>query len=161
MRKNIDTTGAMTLTDPSETVTRAIPIVSSVARRGLLPLPSPFANGPMRGYTRSDAIDWRILGAPRNDAMADDRVAEITPSHTSAPTKARLRIADPSSSTRSAMGTPPAMRITTVTYTTVESPTAANVPTGRLRFGFSRSPDMLTPWVNPVTAGKKIANAAQ
>ncbi len=32
-----------------------------------------------------------------------------------------------------------------------------NVPKGRLLAGLFRSPDMLTPWVKPVTAGKKMA----
>ena len=47
------------------------------------------------------------------------------------------------------------------TYTTVETPTARKVPRGRLRAGFFRSPDMLTPCVKPVTAGKKIAKTTQ
>ena len=44
---------------------------------------------------------------------------------------------------------------------TMDNPTAAKVPSGRLLAGSFRSPDMLTPWVNPVTAGKKIAKSTQ
>ena len=44
---------------------------------------------------------------------------------------------------------------------TLESPTAVKVPSGRLRPGFRRSPDIETPCVNPVTAGKKMANTVQ
>ena len=40
-------------------------------------------------------------------------------------------------------------------------PTARNVPNGRLFPAFFRSPDILIPWVNPVTAGKKIAKITQ
>ena len=46
-------------------------------------------------------------------------------------------------------------------YTTVDTPTARNVPFGRLRDASFRSPDMLTPCVKPVTAGKKMANSTQ
>ena len=43
----------------------------------------------------------------------------------------------------------------------MEIPTAIKVPAGRLLPGSFRSPDMLTPWVNPVTAGKKMAKMIQ
>ena len=43
----------------------------------------------------------------------------------------------------------------------MERKTAAKVPLGRLFPGSLKSPDMLTPWVNPVTAGKKMANRTQ
>ena len=43
----------------------------------------------------------------------------------------------------------------------MDKPTAIKVPLGRLLPGSFRSPDMLTPWVKPVTAGKKIANSTQ
>jgi len=43
----------------------------------------------------------------------------------------------------------------------IEMPTARNVPIGRLLPGSFKSPDMLTPWVNPVTAGKKMAKRIQ
>jgi hypothetical protein len=36
-----------------------------------------------------------------------------------------------------------------------------NVPKGRLFPGSLRSPDILTPWVKPVTAGKKMAKRIQ
>ena len=65
------------------------------------------------------------------------------------------------SSIRSADRAFPAMRIATETYTIVDRPTAANVPRGRLRPASRKSPDMLTPWVKPVTAGKKMANTTQ
>ena len=38
---------------------------------------------------------------------------------------------------------------------------AESVPTGMARLGSSRSPDMLTPAMIPVTAGKKTANTTQ
>jgi len=43
----------------------------------------------------------------------------------------------------------------------MDTPTAAKVPAGKLLPGSFKSPDMLTPWVKPVTAGKKMANRAQ
>ena len=43
----------------------------------------------------------------------------------------------------------------------MERPTAAKVPVGRLRPGSFKSPDMLTPWVKPVTAGKNMAKITQ
>ena len=43
----------------------------------------------------------------------------------------------------------------------MDTPTAKKVPAGRLLPGSFRSPDMLTPWVKPVTAGKKMANSTQ
>ena len=46
-------------------------------------------------------------------------------------------------------------------YTSTDSPTADRTPRGMLWLGRARSPDMLTPWVKPVTAGKKIAKATQ
>ena len=43
----------------------------------------------------------------------------------------------------------------------MDTPTAKKVPSGRLFPGSFRSPDMLTPWVKPVTAGKKMAKRIQ
>jgi len=46
-------------------------------------------------------------------------------------------------------------------YTIVERPTARKVPVGIDLPGSFKSPDMSTPCVKPVTAGKKIANKIQ
>ena len=102
----------------------------------------------------------RIRGAPRNEAIAEDSVAAITPASMRGP-KAEILLRIELSPIRSADEAFPAMRIATDTYTMVDSPTAANVPRGRLRPASFRSPDMLTPWVNPVTAGKKMAKTVQ
>ena len=50
--------------------------------------PHPFAKGTRKVNTRSFAMDWRMRGAPRNDAMAEDIVAAMTPTFTSHPARA-------------------------------------------------------------------------
>mgnify|MGYP003719175897 CR=1 FL=1 len=92
-RKNIDTTDAMALRSPTTIVKTAITPVSITARRGL-PVPaSTAANGPNPLNSRSLASACRIRGAPRNDASADDRVADSTPAPMSHGTLATRAIA--------------------------------------------------------------------
>ena len=78
----------MALRSPTTIVKTAISPVSTTARRGL-PLPgSTTANGPSPVNSRSLASACRIRGAPRNDASAEDRVADRTPATMSHPTLA-------------------------------------------------------------------------
>ena len=56
-----------------------IAVDSSTPRRGLFPDPCPTEKAFRNGNTRSLARDWRIRGAPRYDARADDSVAAMTP----------------------------------------------------------------------------------
>ena len=69
-------------------VAMAIPPASSTPLLGLLVAPSPFAKGRRKGKIRSEAKDCKILGAPKKDAMAEERVAAITPAVTRKPNEA-------------------------------------------------------------------------
>ena len=79
MRKNIETTEAMVFRSPTMIVTTAIRPVSTTARRGFAVAASTTAKGPSPLNNRSLASACRIRGAPRNEASADDRVADSTP----------------------------------------------------------------------------------
>ena len=79
IRKNMETTGAMMFNLPSPMVAKAIAADSKTPRRGLPAAPYPLANNSRKGKIRSPERDCKILGAPRKDAMAEDRVAAITP----------------------------------------------------------------------------------
>ena len=59
---------------------------------------------------------------------------------------------------KSSLFTKYANPMASVTYTTKPTPTAAKVPNGIDFFGSFKSPDIATPAVKPVTAGKKTAN---
>ena len=91
------------------------------------------------------------------EATADESVAATTPTSTSHGVRERRRMMAVSSRNASSGTTMARVRITT-RYTTVETPIAPNVPTLIDLDGVFRSPDMATPWVNPVIAGKKMAN---
>ena len=75
----MDTTGAIRFRFPSEMVRTAMPPESRTPRRGFEVAPVPLAKGLSKEKMRSAARDWRMRGAPRNEAMADDRVAAMTP----------------------------------------------------------------------------------
>ena len=53
-----------------------------IPRLGFREGPSPFAKKSRNGKIRSLARDWRIRGAPIKEAMAEERVAAMTPAHT-------------------------------------------------------------------------------
>ena len=134
--------------------------LSNTARRGLSSGPTPTANGWSGVISRSAARRWSVRGAPSIEAMADDNVAAITPRsiNRGETDKRRMMAVSPCNSAR---GTAITKVTTTNRYTTVETAIARNVPCVMLRLGVRRSPDMATPWVNPVMAGKKMANATQ
>ena len=98
--------------------------------------------------------------APAIERIWDDSVAAITPTSISHGVKASRRMMVVSCSS-SANGTVIAIVTMKTTYTIVDTPMAPKVPTLILLDGVSRSPDIATPWVNPVTAGKKIAKLTQ
>ena len=75
----MDTTGAITFKSPIAMVARAIPPESRTPRRGFPYAPYPFAKGRRKGNMRSSERDCRMRGAPRKEAMADERVAAKTP----------------------------------------------------------------------------------
>ena len=75
----MDTIGAIRFNLPIAIVHNAIDPDSRTPRRGLSDAPTPFAKGFKTGNMRSPESDWRIRGAPRKDAMAEDNVAAITP----------------------------------------------------------------------------------
>ena len=64
---------------PRAIVVKAMPAERTTPHRGLPVGPNPFAKGKRKGNIRSPAKDWRIRGAPKNDAIAEDKVAAITP----------------------------------------------------------------------------------
>ena len=75
----METTPAIKSSWPMKTLAPAMPKESSVPRRGLPDGPWPLAKETRKGTILSEARDFKILGAPRNEAMAEDRVAETTP----------------------------------------------------------------------------------
>ncbi len=60
-------------------VAKAIPAESNTPLRGFWPVPVTLAKGNKNGKIRSADNDCRIRGAPKNDAIAEDSVAAITP----------------------------------------------------------------------------------
>ena len=60
-------------------VAKAIPAESKTPLRGFPVEPYPLAKGSKKGKIRSADRDCKIRGAPRKDAMAEDRVAAMTP----------------------------------------------------------------------------------
>ena len=64
---------------PNAIVAKAIPAESKTPLRGFWVVPDPLAKGSKNGNIRSPDNDCKIRGAPRKDAIADDRVAAITP----------------------------------------------------------------------------------
>ena len=93
VRKNIDSTGAITLRSPSHTATSARPRVSQVPLRGAssspLPVPSQSSHD---GRMPSRAMACNTRGAPRIEPTALDNVAPQMPSKMASPQKAILRI---------------------------------------------------------------------
>ena len=79
MRKNIETIGAITFRLPSMMVASAMPALSRMPRRGFSDGPCPLASGVKKRKILSPASDCRMRGAPRNEAIAEDRVAAKTP----------------------------------------------------------------------------------
>ena len=79
MRKNIETILATRLSWPSIITPRANAQVSRTARRGLLVVPEPLAKGMSSGKILSAERDCRMRGPPRKEAMAEERVAAMTP----------------------------------------------------------------------------------
>ena len=69
----------MRLRLPMAATVKAMTRDNQTPLRGLLAGPSPLAKGFKTLNIRSLARDWRIRGAPRKDAMAEERVAAITP----------------------------------------------------------------------------------
>ena len=89
----METTGAMMLSLPRPMVAKAIVVESRTPRRGLLPSPCPLAKGSKKEKMRSADKDCKMRGAPKNDAMAEERVAAITPAVIRKSTDATRRMA--------------------------------------------------------------------
>ncbi len=75
----METTGAITFKFPSPMVVKARPAESNTPLRGFWALPAPLAKGSKNGKIRSPDNACKIRGAPKNDAIAEDKVAAITP----------------------------------------------------------------------------------
>ena len=75
----METTGAIIFKLPRPTVVKAITAESRTALRGLFVCPCPLANSRMNGTILSDARDCSTRGPPRNEAMAEDSAAAMTP----------------------------------------------------------------------------------
>ena len=76
----MDTTGAITFRLPSAMVAHGDHQARAARRAGGWPWARPpWRTGSRNGKTRSPASDCRMRGAPRNEAMAEDRVAAMTP----------------------------------------------------------------------------------
>ena len=134
--------------------------VSVIARRGS-PLPAaPSAKNRDPGRRPSTLIARRMRGAPMRLASPEESVAAKTPASTSHGTSAwRFMVSAPASVRRSVRSAVPARTTGSARYTRSETPTAANVPSGRLLFGSFRSPDIDTPCVKPVIADRDFTIA--
>jgi len=71
----------------------AIQAASKTPRLGFQVGPEPFANTARKGKVRSPANDCRMRGAPRKEAIAEDKVAAITPAVTRKSIKATFFMA--------------------------------------------------------------------
>ncbi len=105
---------------------------------------------------RSEEIACIILGPPKIPPNAEDNVAPQIPAITKGEYHAIFN-KKLVSLIRKSLFTKYAKLIASPIYTTKPTATALNVPNGIVFFGSFKSPDMATPAVKPVTAGKNIA----
>ncbi len=113
----------------------------------------PNARPMNRGVTPSRDNACKVRGAATRLARAEDNVAAHNPAKISGGNTERSCITS-LFSTRSPRSAFIANQVICATYTRNVTPTAHKVPRGMLRDGSFRSPDMLTPAMMPVTAGK-------
>ena len=153
--------GAMAFRSPAATVARAMSTDSPRARRGLLDGPLPAAKNSSRGSTRSSPRRCSTLGPPSDRSQrrrqgcgqhADDHVH---------PTKETSPMTVVVSSARIVAGAGAGEQHDDGEVDHGRQSDRGEGASGDRPTGLRSSPDMATPWLKPVTAGKKMAKASQ